>query len=103
MLKVPVDHWGAKKKSSHICLHYTAKFKVKIICYSFPGFKKVADMSPEQTVKLQRYQDVLNSGLTLRNYADRFLLLLACEEFQMRIDIRSFDLTVSSIYNYVLC
>ena len=53
-------------------------------------------MSPEQSVKLQRFHDILNSVLTLKNYNDRFDLLLSCEEFQMRIDIRSFDLMVTS-------
>ena len=64
------------------------------------GFKKYDGMSGNLAAKLQRNQDLLNSILTRKNFGERFFLLLACEEFQMRIDIRSFDMTVRYETNF---
>lgn len=52
-------------------------------------------MSDEQKATLERSQELLGQKLSLDNYTDRFQFLLNCEEHQMNIDIRNFDMEVN--------
>ena len=52
-------------------------------------------MSGEHKALLAQSQKLLGQKLSLDNYKDRFRFLLACEEHQMNIDIRNFDMEVS--------
>ena len=43
---------------------------------------------------LRKYMTLLESELSSSNYKDRFALLLSCEEHQMQLDIRNYDMEV---------
>ena len=43
----------------------------------------------------RRYRSLLDSELSFSNYRERFALLLSCEEHQMQLDIRNYDMEVS--------
>jgi hypothetical protein len=46
------------------------------------------------------YKAILGSSLEQGNYFKRFSLLLHCEELQMELDIRNYDMEVSSFDQY---
>jgi hypothetical protein len=54
-------------------------------------------MTEEHQQLLEKCKNLLSDGLTSDNYAERFKLLLDCEEHQMNIDIRNFDMNVSNL------
>ncbi len=43
----------------------------------------------------RKYRTLLDSELSPKNYKERFALLLSCEEHQMQLDIRNYDMEVS--------
>ncbi len=43
----------------------------------------------------RKYRTLLDSDLSKNNYKERFALLLSCEEHQMQLDIRNYDMEVS--------
>ena len=45
---------------------------------------------------LTHSRELLKEQLTLENYKSRFQFLLSCEEHQMNIDIRNFDMQVKA-------
>ena len=45
---------------------------------------------------LTHSRELLKEQLTLENYKSRFQFLLSCEEHQMNIDIRNFDMQVQA-------
>ncbi|KAM9758598.1 putative helicase mov-10-B.1 [Menidia menidia] len=74
---------------------------VKLGEYKYPNYlKELAkhglenhdDLSPMARKKLEEVKTVLNSSLSMRNYARRFHILLHLEEIQMEVDIRKYDL-----------
>ena len=42
----------------------------------------------------RKYRTLLDSDLSPSNYKERFALLLSCEEHQMQLDIRNYDMEV---------
>ena len=42
----------------------------------------------------RKYRTLLDSDLSRNNYKERFALLLSCEEHQMQLDIRNYDMEV---------
>ena len=54
-------------------------------------------MTDEHRDLLQKCEGLLKEKLSLKNYWERFALLLACEEHQMSIDIRNFDMKVNKL------
>lgn len=46
----------------------------------------------EEQARLQQARDVLEAELAMENYAERFQLLLHCEQFQEQRDVRYFDM-----------
>ena len=62
-------------------------------------------MNDEHKAILARSQELLGQKLSPDNYKDRFQFLLSCEEHQMNIDIRNFDMEVnvtSYLDSYIL-
>jgi hypothetical protein len=52
-------------------------------------------MTDEHKEILHRSENLLKEKLSLKNYRERFKLLISCEEHQMKIDIRNFDMKVT--------
>ncbi len=58
------------------------------------GFKVFDGMTDEHRELLNRSKKLLESKLELKNYAERLKFLISCEEHQMDIDIRNYDMEV---------
>lgn len=77
------------------------KMTVKLGDYTYPHYlKELAKqrmedseyLSPALRQKLASVKGLLNSPLKMKNYSQRFHLLLHLEELQMEVDIRKYDL-----------
>ncbi|KAG1963131.1 helicase MOV-10 [Pimephales promelas] len=75
---------------------------VKLKTYSYPAYlkelakHKLEDserLSPSVRQQLPRVRRVLDTPLCMKNYTERFHLLLYLEEIQMEVDIRKYDLS----------
>ena len=67
-----------------------------VLCFSDQlrkAFKGVRNEIPLDAVN--SYKAILGSALEQGNYFKRFSLLLHCEELQMELDIRNYDMEVS--------
>ena len=58
------------------------------------GFSQFSGMDTVLEQMLRKYTTLLESELSSSNYKDRFALLLSCEEHQMQLDIRNYDMEV---------
>ena len=63
------------------------------------AFKGVRNEIPLDAVN--SYKAILGSALEQGNYFKRFSLLLHCEELQMELDIRNYDMEVSNSDPYL--
>ena len=69
---------------------------LNIFCFSDQlrkAFKGVRNEIPLDAVN--SYKAILGSALEQGNYFKRFSLLLHCEELQMELDIRNYDMEVT--------
>ena len=64
----------------------------------FIGFKEFEGMTDEHKDLLKRSTKLLESNIEMKNYADRFKFLISCEEHQMNIDIRNYDMKVPVLF-----
>ncbi|XP_073707601.1 putative helicase mov-10-B.1 isoform X2 [Garra rufa] len=82
------------------CTHIL-KTVVKLGHYTYPSNLKVLakqkledseHRSPSEKQQLPRVRQMLDSQLCMKNYTDRFHLLIHLEEIQMEVDIKKYDL-----------
>ncbi|XP_016085841.1 putative helicase mov-10-B.1 isoform X2 [Sinocyclocheilus grahami] len=80
---------------------HTLTIMVKLNQYKYPAYlkelakHKLEDserLSPPVRQQLPRVRRVLDSQLCMKNYTERFHLLLHLEEIQMEVDIKKYDL-----------
>uniref|UniRef100_W5LB03 RNA helicase n=1 Tax=Astyanax mexicanus TaxID=7994 RepID=W5LB03_ASTMX len=80
---------------------HSLKQEVKLKDYKYPAYLKdlvkhrLADtekLSPAARLQLPRVKAVLETPLCIKQYAERFHLLLHLEEIQMEVDIKKYDL-----------
>ncbi|XP_026122041.1 putative helicase mov-10-B.1 [Carassius auratus] len=80
---------------------HTLRIMVKLNQYKYPAYlkelakHKLEDserLSPAVRQQLPRVRQVLDSQLCMKNYTERFHLLLHLEEIQMEVDIKKYDL-----------
>ncbi|XP_043098693.1 putative helicase mov-10-B.1 [Puntigrus tetrazona] len=80
---------------------HTLRVTVKLNSYNYPAYlkelakHKLEDserLSPPVRQQLPRVRRVLDSELCMKNYTERFHLLLHLEEIQMEVDIKKYDL-----------
>ncbi|KAI4903009.1 hypothetical protein NFI96_012038, partial [Prochilodus magdalenae] len=83
------------------CVTHALTLAVKLRDYSYPAYLKdlvkhrLADtekLSPAARQQLPRVRNVLETPLGIKQYAQRFHLLLHLEEIQMEVDIKKYDL-----------
>ena len=83
-------------------LHRVVPFVTFLMHYLYSsGLRQNSGLSPEAENVLKKYQALLESPLTASNYRERFKFLLQCEEHQMNIDIRNYDMEVWFILVFV--
>ena len=50
----------------------------------------------------RKYRTLLDSEVSSSNYRERFALLLSCEEHQMQLDIRNYDMEVPILFSNIV-
>ena len=58
------------------------------------GFQTFDGMTNVHRQLLERSKKLLESKLSLENFVEKFQFLIYCEEHQMNIDIRNYDMKV---------
>ncbi|CAM4628135.1 unnamed protein product [Leuciscus chuanchicus] len=83
-------------------IKHSLEIMVKLKTYKYPSYlkelakHKLEDserLSPSVRQQLPRVRRVLDTALFMKNYTERFHLLLYLEEIQMEVDIRKYDLS----------
>ena len=77
----------------NVIFYYKIKLKL------FSGLRSQHGFSPTAKEMLTKCRRLLESPISENIYAERFKLLLQSEEHQMNIDIRGYDMEVSSLMN----